>query len=150
MKVIYKNMAIVGGLDNIMFIKVANIRDKRCVVAGLRNGRMLPLTDAVTKEECENPIRELNERCGNKLLNGFNMGPQDTFALRKNCIERMSLVGTPDAVLVSATIDSTRYYKPVKLAFLPPSGELVELQRRVQDEQRLLRDLADAQDSQND
>lgn len=145
MKVIYKNMALVGSFDNVLFIKIANIRDRRCVVAGLKNGRMLPLTDAFKKDDSENPIRELDDRCGNKLLKEFNMGPQDNFALRKCCFKRLNLVATPDAVLVSATVDNNKYYKPVNLALLQPSVELVELQRRIHNEQTSMRDSSEFQ-----
>lgn len=136
MKVIYKNMALVGSFNNIMFLKVANIQGKMCVVAGLRNGRMLPLTDAVSEDECENPLRELNHRCGDKLLNGFNMGPKDKFALRKYCIRKMELVSTetPGFVLVSVVVDSHKYNKPVRLSILPVNRRLVEMQKQVENE----------------
>ena len=90
MKLVEENVKNID-INDILYLKLACVGEARCVVAGLKGGRRIPLTTLETKKQSLRPIAELDKFYNGKLLKDFYVGDCHGFAIRRGAAESLIL-----------------------------------------------------------
>ena len=135
MKLIQDNINDIN-INDIIYLKESYVKNGRCVVAGLRNGRRIPLTMLDDGKECKNPIYELDQHYNGKLLDGFFIGDLYLFAVRKGDVNALYIEDTNDKymVKVSAKFASPYFRDGVVLTCQPLTRRLNGIRAQIRAE----------------
>ena len=135
MKLIQDNINDIN-VSDIIYLKESYVKNGRCVVAGLRNGRRVPLTMLDDGKECKNPICELDQYFNGKLLEDFYIGDLYLFAVRKGDVNALYIEDTKDKymVKVSAKFASPHFRDSVVMTCQPLTRRLNGIRAQIRAE----------------
>ena len=135
MKLIQENIKSID-FNDIVYLKEAYVGELRCVVAGLKNGRKLPLTMLESRDDCKSPITELNEQLDCELLKDFHVGDAGFFAVRKGEVNTLYVIESKEkgVVKVGAKFASQFLRNGILLTYQPPTARLYKIQSEIRAE----------------
>ena len=135
MEIIQENINSIK-IGDVIYLKLAHIKGQRCVVAGLKSGRRVPLTKLESPEICSNPLYELNMELNGELLTDFYVGDGYLFAVKKGEVKSLYVVDDKNTnlVKVGAKFETPLFRDFVDLAYQPNTRWLSKIRQDIRED----------------
>lgn len=135
MEIIQENINNIR-ISDVIYLKLAHLKGKRCVVAGLKSGRRVPLTKLESPTTCSNPLYELNMELNGELLNDFYVGDGHLFAVKKGEVKTLYVIDEKNTnlVKVGAKFETPLFRDFVDLAYQPNTKWLSKIRQDIRED----------------